>query len=375
MVRRLMGLWAATLLASSVQACPLQPSPAEWAALADASDAGEAQTMYALARLMKCGWSEAKPVFAQLLQRPRAADDEQEDLAALVMFFSQPSPKAVEIFAEGSLDELPAVIRALDLAPAERARAARNFEQALPDVVELVKTEPTLSPLLVIGLELTLVSREAQAGHIEAARARLAQIEHGQARARLLDSKGEADVEAGEVRERLEDFHQALFPAPVAAAESAGTGWVLDRSTRREPRCGFNFIGNAFNLDSLKANARVAEKDLDGALAELLEVDWRGQIVGKPEHTDELAKWARQRYSDAALRQAWSDAEASLRVGDGANGIELFNRFLPLPSTVREDDPAKAGAVRERPLQHDEALALVRGTALHRALLAPPPAR
>src|SRR5690349_16427965 len=86
-MRRLMGLWAAMLLTSAVQACPPQPSPAEWTALADAGDEGddsERQAMYALARLMKCGWLEAKPAFVQLLQRPRAPDDEQEDMAGLL---------------------------------------------------------------------------------------------------------------------------------------------------------------------------------------------------------------------------------------------------------------------------------------------------
>jgi hypothetical protein len=374
-MRGLLGVCATLLLTGVVQACPPLPTPAQWNALADEGEEGLGQTTYAIARLMKCSWSEARPAFVQLLQRPRAPDDEQEDLAVLLMMFSQAPPKAVAAFAESALDELPAAIRALDLAPGERAQAARNIEQALPGMVDLAENEPTLSPLLVISLDLLLVSREAQAGHLEAARARLARIEHGQAHARLLASKGDADVQADEVRETLDDFHRALFPEPVASAETTGAGWVLDRSTQPQRRCGFVGLGDAFNLDSLKANARGAEKDVDGALAELLEVDWRGQIGGKPRHTDELVKWARQRYSDAQLRQAWSDAEASLRVGDGANGLVVFGRFLPLPSAVREDDPARAGAVRERPLQHDEALALVRGTALHRALLAPVPAR
>lgn len=337
-------------------ACPPPLSELQIAAFSDDRDDAIG---YALARVLKCDWEDAAPFLERSLSLKVAADGAEDGLFAVVYALGVDPDNFIGDFSQAMADSAEPAMRALALTPGEERQARARFEAALPKLVALVRKHAPPASIDAL-LELALVGQDVRNHRVEDARARLERLE-----------QDAAQREAGDVnlRDALAELHKALYPESGPVQQPSAGPWVLDRTRYRRFRCGFQAWGPSLDGASVRAAMQSASGDLDAAVATLLQDDWRSQIDGVGRHTGELVRTLHQRYGEQDLSQAWSDAEASLRIEPGFAGVTLFGQFLPMPSAVREDDPAGAsGAFRERPLTREEALDLLRHSGLGQAM-------
>ncbi|MEO8671788.1 MAG: hypothetical protein ABI411_10775 [Tahibacter sp.] len=353
---------------AGLAACPRMPTRAEWAKIPH-DERQDALLEYSNARLLKCGWEDAEPAFRALFEEERRTaepDGESESLFAILTM----SPRVhVRNTLESAPDSEIAATRALALDASDAPTAEQRFETALPRLVELARHELLLSDEFDLLLESALVIQEVRIGQLSVARDHLARIEQAQSRA---PASGSGKV-SPEMREWLTDLDQALDLNSTPSASQRAATWVLDRRGRSAFRCGMIAYANVFDQSTLRAGAQAANHDIDAAIATLLQVDWRAQISGTGDRSDEILRLLHIRYSDAELAATLADAEASVQADRPAPTLQWFGQTLPLPTAINEDDPPgnRSGASRERPIDRNEMLNLLRKTPLYEALSAP----
>ena len=349
-------------IAPSGWACPPALSSA---AIEELKQSGsEDLSEYALARLFKCGWQEAKPVFSEALD---AAHAEGDDADSRVIYLFAMNPRSVAAgFAEEVYEDQP-LLAPLAISSKEVEPAVQRFEDALPELAALVREKLSLEQDADAMLELALASRDLRLGNLDEARLRLDRVQQNS------PHTGSDAESADDMHEAISEMRAAMDDSSPSDAGSSQPAWIIDRTTTAGPRrfkCGGPIGLPLMDSTSIKAQAQLVRKDVDGAIGTLLQARWRALASKKSDSVPDLMHLLEQRYSHSEMRQAWADAEASIRIEPNFAGFSLFGQFLLLPIAVREDDTASSSpnAYKERLLTQDEALALMRGSALHEAI-------
>lgn len=359
-------------------ACPVALSKAQLKRL-DAED----MRIYAVQRWLKCGFAEAEPALrfwrneaTAQERRERRADPEESEFAGdafvdeiygMVVLNPVAIPDELARLDPGTKDGDIAALAELLLLRADEATVRRHFDDSLPALVSWLRKEvpsgrdPATSAMAGLELDLVLIKRLVRQGEIAAAREELERIErrwHSRAASMPIADKVKGDIS------RLRQVLQAV--APRSAAPSR-TDWTLNRS-RGGFICGTPYVQERrYGVQYLRDYVLRAA-DTDAAIAELLDTSWRSEIAGDASHTLLLAELLRRRHDDAALKQGWIDALATLRADEHGSGLQLFGQFLPLASALIEDDAPAPGSTRERRFTQEELVALVLATPLYRSL-------
>lgn len=317
------------------------------------SDVVERLQRYALARTLKCGWDAALPAVERAVQVSQASVDGFGDEAA-VLAFIHPGDMVLSYIEEmDELDDEDAWLRPLRLGPDEHAAAMNRAEEAIPLFIEFLTRNAVDNPKFHGQAQIALIAHEARVGEVAAARGRLE---------RLAGDSGDS-----ELAETLDELRRALDSTPPGVPTAAD--WVLDRTDNRLRRlCGFAQLASGIDPSGLRAGMFAAQGDHAAAIAVLLRNEWLGPSRSGVTHLPRLLPLLRQRYTAQALRQGWLDAEGSIRIEGEQPGFLLYGVELPLPRAVRENDPADAARIVERPLRRDEAVAYLREWSLYAAL-------
>jgi hypothetical protein len=345
-------------------ACP--PLPASTAIEELKESGSEDLSEYAFARLLKCGWQDAKPMFGAALDIAR--DEADAGGSSMIVLLVMNPRGMVSAFAEDTYEHQP-LLAPLAIGSSETEAAVHRFEDAVPGMVALVREKLRLDQDAESMLELALASHEVRIGKVDDARRRLDRLQPT-----LSPSGSEADS-SDDTRNVIAQMRVAMDDTTSSDADSPQTAWIVDRTTptgQRKFHCGGVGLSMLMDSANIKSQAQMARKETDAAIGTLLQARWRQLASGKSESIPDIMHLLNQRYSKSEMQQAWADAEASIRIEENFAGLTLFGQFLPLPTAVRKDDTtsSKPNAYKERPLTQDEALALVRGTDLREAIFA-----
>ena len=349
------------VFATASWACPPVPSGAAMKELKQSGS--EDLSNYAFARLLKCGWQEAKPSFSLALDASRAEDDEA---GASLIFLLMMNPRSlVAEFSQEGFEEQP-LLAPLAIGPDEAELAVQRFEDAVPAIAALMREKLTMEKDTDSALEFALASAELRLGRLDDARQRLDRLQRS-----VSDADKDTD-EGDDMQGELAQMRTAMDETATETDSASDPAWIVDHTTSRAQRllhCGGVGLP-VMDRASIKSQAQLARKETDAAIGTLLQARWRDLVTGRSDATPDIMHLLKLRYSKPAMQQAWTDAEASIRIEPNFAGLNLFGQFLPLPSAVREDDKTSPspGAYTERLLTQDEALALMRGTDLHKVI-------
>lgn len=325
---------------------------------------------YALARLLKCGWSDAEPMVLSTLDdwavdvdlparaNPRRFRELRGDRMSQIGFLvSALSPiDAVHYLADYGASDDP-WFSPLRLAEHEHVVAAQRLEAAIPPLVHAFVARlgsPAQRPLSSYAA-LVLAVHEARSGN--SARAEIDRL------ATLVDHAAQGDTSVVRSAEQL----RAAFDA-APDSRTARPHWIVDRNGYVES-CPPLSPGSAFDPDGVRAERRYAAGDLAGAIAILLRHEWdmTRELAGVM-HSRRLRALLAERLPEALWAEAWNAAEASVVVDGPTPGFRLFDVELALPVGVLDQEADGRPAPLRRALRRDEALALMRESPLYQEL-------
>lgn len=312
---------------------------------------------YAMARVLKCEWDEARPAVASAMDALRVHGSKSA-LATVYQFGEMTPHDAVDLFRRHSDPSGAPELASLQLRDDERDAAAQRFEDAIPKVValaaeraggELPRPHSTFAGLL-------LVAHDVRTGALDDARARLERI------AAVPVDVDQPDLRAIRQSRRMREALEPMSPLPAAER------WVLERNVYVET-CGTAVTADsALDPAALRAGLLVKAGDTNGALAVLLRNEWQFTRTDGTSQARRLRELLTERYSPERIRQAWRDAEASVNVAGDMPSFRLFDVELALPYVVRDYDPNGSGVTIERQPERDEVIAHMRSSSLFTAL-------